>query len=286
MIKQLNDSLDDLLGGPAGEVRTTPVRAPADYQPRSFDEVCAKCRGTGQTRWGRCFRCEGAGKRSFKTSPEARAKNRQTSQHRRAAVPANNWEAFVARHPEIAQWIDSAPQFGFAVAMRAAVERWGSLTDNQLAGCRRALEGRVRATQARAERATAVDTAGVDRLKTAFDKAIAFSRAKGRNLRQPRITIGSIVISPAGETSKNPGAIYVKSHGDYLGKIMDGRFFPVSACTPEQQDRVLAFIADPKAAAEAYGIETGTCCICNATLTNKESIERGIGPICAEKFGW
>lgn len=33
-----------------------------------------------------------------------------------------------------------------------------------------------------------------------------------------------------------------------------------------------------------YGQGTGTCGICGAELTNAESIERGIGPICASKF--
>ena len=36
--------------------------------------------------------------------------------------------------------------------------------------------------------------------------------------------------------------------------------------------------------AKAYGKVTGTCCNCGRTLTNEESIEAGIGPICASKF--
>jgi hypothetical protein len=33
-----------------------------------------------------------------------------------------------------------------------------------------------------------------------------------------------------------------------------------------------------------FGALYGTCCVCGRTLTNEDSIEAGIGPICAEKF--
>lgn len=36
--------------------------------------------------------------------------------------------------------------------------------------------------------------------------------------------------------------------------------------------------------AAQFGKETGTCCNCGRTLTKQESIDRGIGPICAGKF--
>ena len=37
-------------------------------------------------------------------------------------------------------------------------------------------------------------------------------------------------------------------------------------------------------AAQAWGQRTGTCCQCYAKLTNPESIELGIGPVCRGKF--
>jgi hypothetical protein len=36
--------------------------------------------------------------------------------------------------------------------------------------------------------------------------------------------------------------------------------------------------------AKAYGKETHRCCVCGIELTNPDSIEAGIGPICAGKF--
>ena len=50
---------------------------------------------------------------------------------------------------------------------------------------------------------------------------------------------------------------------------------------------VLAQIAsDPKAAMLRYGREIGSCGHCGRTLTNPDSIVRGIGPVCASHMGW
>lgn len=55
----------------------------------------------------------------------------------------------------------------------------------------------------------------------------------------------------------------------------------------ESRDAILAAIAaDPKAASLAYGRELGHCGVCGRTLTNPESIDAGIGPICAGRMGW
>lgn len=44
--------------------------------------------------------------------------------------------------------------------------------------------------------------------------------------------------------------------------------------------------AGPKAASIRYGKELGSCGVCGRTLTNPESIEAGIGPVCRGKMGW
>lgn len=36
--------------------------------------------------------------------------------------------------------------------------------------------------------------------------------------------------------------------------------------------------------AQAWGRKTGTCCNCYAELTNPESVERGLGPVCAGRI--
>lgn len=36
--------------------------------------------------------------------------------------------------------------------------------------------------------------------------------------------------------------------------------------------------------AQEYGKQTGTCMVCGRTLQRKESVEAGIGPVCARRF--
>jgi hypothetical protein len=56
---------------------------------------------------------------------------------------------------------------------------------------------------------------------------------------------------------------------------------------PESLVSILTAIAhDPAQAASNYGHQIGKCGICHRTLTDPESIERGIGPVCADKAGW
>lgn len=54
---------------------------------------------------------------------------------------------------------------------------------------------------------------------------------------------------------------------------------------PKAAAAIIAKIAlDPKGSAASYGQEYGTCGICGRGLTDPTSRERGIGPVCAEKF--
>lgn len=278
------NELEQLIDSATSEVRTSKVEQPL------HTERCISCGGAGC--WhGRpsypCFKCKGTGVRTFKQSHEKRAKSRAAKVQAKVNQEEASIEEFKAAHPAEYEWMVAAsPKFEFASKMIANIRQWGSLTPAQLDACTRSAQKLAAAKQtAEAAAPAAADTAGIDRLKLAFDTAIANAKAKGLGLKMPRITIGGMTISPAKATSTNPGALYVKNAGEYIGKIQNGRFFGVRACTEAQEKQVLAFIADPNAAAKAYGTETGVCCICNATLTSKWRL-RGIGPICAIKFGW
>lgn len=293
-----NDDLSDLLSG-KGPV-SQPKQPPANYIPleKRFEEPCPKCRGKGRfisyagRDCGPCFNCKGAGKLVFKTSPESRATAR-TQSAARAQQKAQSLLGEISQWQEqnaaAWQWLTSNVARGneFAKSLTEALYKYGSLTDNQLAAVERQLAKMAERKAEREAAAPTVETAGIDRLKAAFDKAAAYTAAKatGLTVRNPKITIGGLTISPAKATSKNPGALYVKSGEDYLGKIADGKFFATAACSSEQQAAVLKFVADPADAAKVYGQETGVCCVCNATLRSEWRL-RGIGPICAEKFGW
>lgn len=290
MQNDLNDSLDDLIGG---EFRVTPVTPPAAYAAgqASYFEKCGKCRGTGQTPWGVCFRCKGQKGKTFKTAPGTRAANRQAVAARAATKDEQALANFAKAQPEVSEWIEAErAKFDFAAKMRDAVIRYGSLTEGQLAACQRLVDKSKARAEERVQRlasAPAVASEGVDRLKAAFDKAKAYAAAKatGLTIRNPKITIGGMTISPAKVTSANPGALYVKAGTTYLGKIVGGQFLSSRDCQPDDQAKLLQFVADPAAAAKVYGQETGVCCVCNATLKSEWRL-RGIGPICAEKMGW
>lgn len=62
-------------------------------------------------------------------------------------------------------------------------------------------------------------------------------------------------------------------------------YYPVRK--PETLKAVLTAIAhDPAKAASNYGHQIGQCGYFGRTLTDPESIERGIGPVCAGRLGW
>jgi hypothetical protein len=297
---QLNDSLEDLIFAEKGEVRTAPVREGAvafKSAEQRFEENCPKCRGTGRfvgrngRIFGQCFSCKGAGKFTFKTSPETRAANRQQDAARKDRVQQDVWQAFAAANQAVAEWIiANRARFDFAAKMNEAVIRYGDLTAGQREAVERCIAREVAKALQReesAQQAPQVDTAGIDRLKLAFDSAVAYAREKGLTMKTPKIVIGGVKIYPAQATGKNPGAIYVKANrgGTYFGKIAGGQFFASRECDEETKAKVLEFVADPAKASVAYGQTTGTCCICNATLISKWK-HRGIGPICARKMGW
>lgn len=118
--------------------------------------------------------------------------------------------------------------------------------------------------------------------------ATAFQAARGNGIKSPRLRLGDFVFSRAPDTGRNAGAIYVKSKtsGEYLGKVADGKFRPALACDAPTTASVIEVAGAPHEAAQAYGRRTGNCSCCNRELTNGESIDLGIGPICRGKFGW
>jgi hypothetical protein len=256
-----------------------------------FKERCAKCGGSG--RWGyrgdrQCFACQGAGFRVFRTSGQDRARGRaaaQTQAAKRRVDLGAAAEAWHAANPAESAWMRSrAPRFDFAASMVEAVARYGALTAGQMAAVQklaaRDAERDAERAAERIEREAAAPAVTVARLVEAFDTA----RSSG--LKRLRLRLAGFVFSPAPDHGRNAGAIYVKAGDTYLGKIAEGRFQRVFACTAADEALVVEACADPEAAAVAYGMRTGSCSCCGKELTNAESIARGIGPICAGKWGW
>lgn len=118
--------------------------------------------------------------------------------------------------------------------------------------------------------------------------ATAFAAAYEHGIKRPKLRLDEFQFSRAPDTGRNAGAVYVKhaKTDAYLGKVTDGQFHASRECDDPTRARVIEVSADPHASAKAYGQRTGQCSCCGRELTNGESIDLGIGPICRERFGW
>jgi hypothetical protein len=177
---------------------------------------------------------------------------------------------------EIADFVAKRAASGsdFYQSMQQRIEYWGQLTERQLACVLKDMEP---AAAARAPRAS-------------FDMTVIhamFGRAAAA-LKNPAYRAAGLVLTRAKDSSANPGCIYVKDNetGAYLGKAMPGgEFRPVRECTPAHLEALREIEAAPGEAAVKWGKMTGRCSCCGRTLSDPVSIERGIGPICAETWG-
>ena len=82
--------------------------------------------------------------------------------------------------------------------------------------------------------------------------------------------------------------IHISADGEYCGTLIDdaeGRVNIKHYAPAGLLDFLQELAADPETFAQQYGQETGECGMCGRTLTDPESIARGIGPICMERFG-
>lgn len=275
---------------------------PADSETRptpegptvTFDEPCPKCGGSGAWRGGRtsslghgrCTKCKGSGKLTFKTSPEFRAKSkaaRQRAKVRKAeadgVAAAKRWAAWLAEHEAIAEWLPVASErgFNFAISLAASGLKFGSLTENQEAAVYKSIARDEDHAEAQKNPAATVNLDAV---------LAAFGNAFESGLKKPMLHIGRLVFSRAPDTGANPGFLYVKAEGDYVGKIdPDGGFLKAYKCTDADVQDIAELGDDVLAKAVEHGRRSGRCACCNRKLTAAISVERGIGPICAERWG-
>jgi hypothetical protein len=176
-------------------------------------------------------------------------------------------------HPAEMEWLAvNMDTNSFAMSLEQDVDRHGALTDRQLA----AVLGNIERGAARTT-ALAISVAEIE---------AKFAIARSRMVKKPAMRLDSFVFKAAGDKTANAGAIYVTEDGEYLGKVMGGKFLRVRECSDDQQARIIAAASNPEAAAKAYGQRTGNCSICGRELTAEESLERFIGPICIQKFGF
>jgi hypothetical protein len=310
-LDDLNDPLPSFDGSdqPLAKRELPPATPFKPALERVFEEPCSKCRGSGSfigftgRRVGPCFECKGTGKFTFKTSANQRAKGRaQTAVRRenRQDEVRQTAEAWSAEHKAEALWLVQAstrqeqlknqgkPVWEFPISLLEALNKWGSLTDGQLAAVRKCM---AKDTERAAQRDSAKVAVDISKIETAFTTAREKADRKGALgiwMRPLVLRSGDIDVTfrPGSVGSEWEGMIFVKAGDRKLGHIKAGKFAPRFECSETEKAAVLDCAADPHGAAKAWGKAWSRCTICGQTLTNDESIERGIGPICAEKYGW
>jgi hypothetical protein len=268
-----------------------------DYAANGAEKTCPRCKGSGQWVGGYvnhvvrdCAICNGSGRvkagYKYKTPAEYAAykAKRQANAFKKEDAERQRFDGWMHANPVEAKWLnDGAGRgFEFAIKLLADVRKFGGLTQGQRDAITRSIAKREEAKAAREAAAPTMAGPGLGTLVGAFAKAVE------AGLRNPKVRIGGIIFTLAKAASANAGCLYVKSSdGVYLGKITPaGKLMVSRDCTKDQEAEVVAIGVDPMAAAIAHGKRTGSCAICGRELTNAESVERGIGPICAEKFGW
>lgn len=254
---------------------------------------CGQCAGTGRYQGVRvhqgkshCFACKGAG--FFKSSPEARAKHRLAARLSAKTKLERGLAAFAEQQPAMFAdlrdcWRTNVGGSEFIYSLAKQLFTRGSLSDRQVEAWQR---GKAKLAEIITQRAIEVEQTKVavdlTPLKDMFEAAVA------SGLKKPAYRAEGVVLKLAATSGRNPGALYVTAEatGDYLGKVVGTTFFPMREAPQSVAEALHAIAAAPKDAAVRWGRLTGKCSCCGRELTDKVSVANGIGPICAEKWGF
>lgn len=265
-----------------------PTRKPGEYARQQF--TCESCGGSGRWVGGRnrhgnskCNACRGVG--YFVTSKADRMKaaaRRWQSKHNKieTAQAANFATGLVKTVNEMADWND------FARSLMNQHTEGRAWSDRQV----EALRNMVAKIEAkRAEKAATKEAAATSVDLTSIAEMFATAIANG--YKKPMYRALGLRIKPGRD-----GALYVMTedrtefgaYGEqpaYEGKIVRGKFYGGRAVAKDTPVKLVAIATDPRGEAISHGQRTGTCSCCGRELTKHASIEAGIGPICAEKWG-
>ena len=186
----------------------------------------------------------------------------------------------LASHPDVSAWLANST-FDFAMSLAQDAKRHGgALTQRQIDAAYRCIEKSQQSATARAQREATAPVADVSEIEKAFARAVE------AGLHRPRLVLQGFKISRAPQTGANAGALYAKENGVYLGKFAQGKFMRSRDCDETTAAKLVEIATDPRKAALAHGLATGQCAVCARELTDPVSVARGIGPICAARFGW
>jgi hypothetical protein len=237
---------------------------------------------------GKCFCCDGRGwfrkPYAVAMADKQAAKIKREDGVRRAQM--SRVEAFDKAQPGLLAWMRQQEWSQFILDMAALVDSPRGLSERQLAAVlstKAKSDARNAARKAERAQAAAQTKPVVDAIAAMFDKA-------RETMKKPMYRAAGLVLYVAPPTSVNAGAIYVKrsDRGDYLGKVVNGELRIAYGVKLTEQDKAAfaEIAADPAGAAKRHGLETGSCCCCGRRLTDPASVAAGIGPDCAEGWGF
>lgn len=271
-------------------VKTAPTKKPTGYSPVRFK--CESCRGTGFWQGGtnrhgnsKCNACHGLG--YFVTSQAERDKIRAAKISKKNRTIDEGVQAFKAAHPDMFKELMGANRYpeeanGFIVSIAQQLFSKGFLTENQTGAWYRGKAKLAQIQEARkVESAAKSGQADLTPIRKMFETAVS------NGFKKPIYRAEGLKISLAPTSGRNAGALYVvEIEGDaYQGKVFGVQFQAVGSANSETLPRLQAIAANPFEAAVRFGQRTGTCSCCGRKLTNKISIDLGIGPVCREKWG-
>ena len=172
-------------------------------------------------------------------------------------------------HREIMSWNS------FAQSLVEQIINKGSLSEKQMFAASAML---MKIKQNKEDKQSNIVSIDLSNVKKIFDKA-------HEAIKSPKFRVDNMVLSRAPDSGVNAGAIYVKVNGEYAGKVTGGYWLPCKGSPEGTLEKLRDVAKDPLGSAVAYGKRTGNCSACGRDLTNHGSIEKGIGPICAERWG-
>lgn len=93
-------------------------------------------------------------------------------------------------------------------------------------------------------------------------------------------------VDPGRYAAKVDGILrfYKISKKGWMGRKSSDQTLPIAL--HERQTALAEIAKDARAASIRYGQEFGHCGVCGRGLTDEESREAGIGPVCAGRKGW
>ena len=254
---------------------------------------CIECGGSGLWQGGRrnvhgnekCWTCGGRGK--VVTNPLKLRENRAKA----AQKKVDAFKAFHDANADVIRVIGQAADWSdFARSLSNQLQERKVWSDKQLASARSMAAKLDAKAAAKAEAKEAAKAAAPAVDLSAIEKMFATALASG--YKKPMYRANGLRIKPG-----KGGSLYVLTENrtedgfygpqpGYEGKIETGKFQASRACEAETLPALLTIAADPKGEAIRYGQRTGTCSCCGRELTKHASIEAGIGPICAQKWGF